>query len=64
MSPRGGRRPGSGQPPKYGMPMTVRREVKLTEADDAEITAAVPEGFSWARWVVEAALMRARKELK
>lgn len=56
----GGRRPGAGQPPKYGAAMTERLELKLTEADKAEILAAVPTGSPVGRWVVEAALTRAR----
>jgi hypothetical protein len=57
---RGGRRPGAGQPPKYGMPMRVRVSLTMTEADHAEISAEVPDGEPFGRWVVEAALMRAR----
>ena len=61
---RGGPRPGAGQPPKYGAPMTIRKEIKLTEGDYAEITAAVPGDEPWSRWVVEAALMRARGDVR
>lgn len=59
-SSHGGRRPGAGQPPKYGAPMTERIGLQLTEAERAEIEAAVPEGYPVGRWIVEAALMRAR----
>jgi len=57
---RGGEREGAGQPPKYGVPMTERWGLELTEADAAEIQAAVPDGKSRSRWIVEAALARAR----
>lgn len=57
---RGGRRPGAGARPLAGMPQTERIELKLTEAERAEIEAAVPEGYPVGRWIVEAALMRAR----
>lgn len=60
---RGGRRPGAGQPPVAGQPQTERIGLKLTEAERAEIEAAVPEGRPVGRWIVEAAVMRARKEL-
>ena len=57
---RGGRRPGAGQPPKYGVAMTERMGLVMTEAERAEIEAAVPDGCPAGRWIVEAALMRAR----
>jgi hypothetical protein len=56
----GGPRPGSGPKPKYGGKLTERWQIDLTEADAAEITAAIPEGEARSRWVVEAALRRAR----
>lgn len=56
----GGRRPGAGQPPKYGAAMTERMGLTLTEAERAEIEAAVPAGSPVGRWIVEAALTRAR----
>lgn len=60
MTSHGGRRPGAGQPPVAGTPQTERIGIKLTEAQYAEIVAAVPEGQSLNRWIIEAALMRAR----
>lgn len=57
---RGGARPGSGQPPIAGTPQTERIGLKLTEAERAEIEAAIPDGKPVGRWIVEAALMRAR----
>lgn len=57
---RGGRRPGAGQPPKYGTPMTERLGLVMTEAERAEIEAAVPDGQPVGRWIVDAALLRAR----
>jgi len=57
---RGGRRPGAGQPPVAGVPQTERFGLKMTEAERAEIEAAVPAGRPVGRWIVEAALMRAR----
>lgn len=56
----GGRRPGSGKPPLAGTPQTERIGLRLTEAQRAEIEAAVPEGEAVGPWIVEAALMRAR----
>lgn len=64
MTSHGGRRPGSGQPPIAGTPQTERIGLKLTEAEHAEIVAAVPDGYPVSRWIVEAALMRARNELQ
>lgn len=58
----GGRRPGSGQPPIAGTPQTERIGLKLTEAQYAEIIAAVPDGEPLGPWIVEAALMRARSK--
>jgi hypothetical protein len=43
------------------MTMRERWELKLTEADAAEIQAAIPDGYPRGRWVVEAALARARR---
>jgi hypothetical protein len=57
---RGGARPGAGQPPVAGVRQTERIHLKLTEAERAEIEAAVPEGRPVGRWIVEAAIMRAR----
>ena len=59
---RGGPRPGSGQPPIAGTPQTERIHLRLTEAERAEIEAAVPDGRPVGRWIVEAALIRARKD--
>ena len=60
---RGGRRPGSGQPPKYGVPLSERIGLDLTEAERAEIEAEVPDGDPVGRWIVEAALARTRSLL-
>jgi hypothetical protein len=49
-----------GQPPKYGAPMTERMGLTMTEAERAEIEAAVPDDEPVGRWIVEAALRRAR----
>lgn len=57
---RGGYRPGSGQPPIAGTPQTERIGLALTEAQRAEIEAAIPDGHPVGPWIVEAALMRAR----
>lgn len=57
MSP--GRR---GQPPKYGQTMTERIPLMMTEAERAEIEAAVPDGHPVGRWIVNAALEKARSE--
>lgn len=59
---RGGARAGAGQPPKYGAAMTERVGLKLTEAELAEINAAVPDGHPVGRWIVDAALARARHD--
>jgi hypothetical protein len=59
---RGGRREGAGQPPIAGVRQTERIGLKMTEAERAEIEAAVPAGKALARWIIEAALMRARRE--
>ena len=56
----GGARAGAGQPPKYGAPMHESIHLILTEAERAEIEDAVPDGHPVGRWIVEAALMRAR----
>ena len=60
---RGGPRPGAGQPPVAGLRQSERLTIRLTEAERAEIEAAVPEDHPVGRWIVEAAVMRARKEL-
>jgi len=63
------RRPGAkfggqrGQPPTRGQPQTERMTLRLTEAERAEIYAAVPDDAPVGPWIVEAAVMRARKEL-
>ena len=59
---RGGARPGAGQPPVAGQPQTERIGLKLTEAERAEIEAVVPEDRPVGRWIVEAAIIRARAE--
>lgn len=59
-SSHGGRRPGAGQPPLAGVRQTKRIELKLAEPEYAEILAAVPDGQAVSRWIVEAALARAR----
>ena len=61
MSPRGGARAGSGQPPKRGQPQTERMTLRLTEQERAEIEAAVPADQPIGPWIIEAALMRARR---
>lgn len=58
----GGCRPGAGQPPLAGVRQTKRIELKLAEPEYAEILGAVPDGYPVRRWIVEAALMRARSE--
>lgn len=60
---RGGARPGAGQPPVAGQPQTERIGLKLTEAERAEIEGTVPDDHPAGRWIVEAAIMRARGEL-
>lgn len=57
---RGGYRPGSGQPPIAGVRQRERINIRLTEAERAEIEAAVPENRPVGRWIVEAAAFRAR----
>jgi hypothetical protein len=49
-----------GQPPTRGQKQTERMTLRLTEAEKAEIVAAVPEDEKVGPWVVEAAVMRAR----
>jgi hypothetical protein len=56
----GGPRPGSGQPPVAGQPQSERVNLRLTEAELAEISAAIPEDEAMGRWIVGAALSRAR----
>lgn len=58
----GGVREGAGRPPAAGVKQTERLGLTMTEAEMAEIVAAVPEGATLGRWVVEAALMRARAQ--
>lgn len=60
---RGGRRPGAGRPPLAGTPQTERIELRLPEAEYAEILSAVPEGQPVGQWIIDAALMRARGNL-
>jgi hypothetical protein len=57
---RGGRRSGSGREPVAGQRQTERIGLTLTEAELAEILAAV-EGEPVGRWIVRAALDRARR---
>jgi hypothetical protein len=52
-----------GQPPKYGVAMRERIGLVMTESERAEIEAAVPDDSPVGPWIVEAAVMRARKEL-
>jgi len=49
-----------GQPPTRGMKQTERMTLRLTEAERAEICAAVPADEPVGPWVIDAALMRAR----
>ena len=56
----GGRRPGAGQPAKYGTPMTERLGLTMTEAEAAEIYAAIPDGAPRGRWIVETVLVAIR----
>lgn len=58
---RGGSRPGAGAKPLAGQPQSERISLALTEAERAEIEAAVPAGSPVGRWIVEAALARARE---
>ena len=60
MTSHGGCRPGSGQPPTRGAKQTERLSLAMTEAERAEIEAAVPEDEPLGPWIIEAALMRAR----
>ena len=60
MTTHGGRRPGSGQPPKYGTAMTERLGLTMTEAERAEIEAAAPAGTPLGRFVIDCALARIR----
>lgn len=55
-------RRGPGQPPKYGAKLTERQGLCMTEAERAEIEAAVPDGNPVGRWIVDAAIERARRE--
>jgi hypothetical protein len=57
---RGGSRPGAGRPPVRGTKQTEYLPLRLTEAERAEIEAAVPDGDPVGPWVIFAALMRAR----
>lgn len=58
----GGEREGAGRPPNAGVRQTERLGLTMTEPELAEIVAAVPESETLGRWVVEAALMRARAQ--
>jgi hypothetical protein len=58
---RGGRRRGAGQPPIGGVRQSKRWTVCATEAEYAEVEAAVPAGEATGPWIKEAALMRARR---
>lgn len=58
--PRGGRRPGAGRPPVGGAPQTERIALMCTEEERAEIEAAVPDDEALSRWIIDAALARAR----
>ena len=49
-----------GRPPNAGVPQTERLGLTLTRPELDEIATAVPAGDTRGRWVVEAALMRAR----
>lgn len=60
---RGGARSGAGRLPLAGQSQTERIGLKLTEAERAEIEGAVPEDRTGGRWIVEAAIMRARGQL-
>lgn len=42
--------------------MTERIPLMMTEAERAEIEAAVPDGHPVGRWIVNAALEKARSE--
>lgn len=57
---RGGARRGAGRFPVSDSRQTERINLPLTEAERGEIEAAVPPGHPVGRWIVEAALMRAR----
>lgn len=57
---RGGARPGAGHPPIAGVPQTERVVLNMTEAERAEIEAAVPPKKSRNRFIIDAALMLAR----
>lgn len=53
------RHPG-GRPPVRGSPQRIRKQLKLTEAEWAEISACIPDGEPEGPWIIEAALRRAR----
>jgi hypothetical protein len=55
-------RRGPGQPVKYGARLTERQGLCMTKAEREEIEAAVPEGKPVGRWIVDAAIARARRE--
>lgn len=59
-STHGGRRAGAGRPPLAGARQSERLNLTATEAERAEIEAAVPGGMPVGRWIIEAALLRAR----
>lgn len=58
---RGGARIGAGRKPAAGLAQTERINLSLTEAELAEISAAVPAGKTVGRWVIEQALGSARR---
>lgn len=60
-SGRGGARAGAGRPPVAGQPQDEHINLTLTEAERAEIEAAVPAGKPVGRWIVKAALAAARR---
>jgi hypothetical protein len=57
-------RRGGREPKAAGLAQTERMGLHLTTAERAEIVAAVPKGEPKARWVVDAALERARGQGK
>jgi uncharacterized protein (DUF1778 family) len=57
----GGARPNAGRPPNNGVRMWERIELRMTEAERAEIEGAAPDGHPVGRWIVAAALEKARR---